>query len=504
MTRVFFYIVFYLSVFTTAAQVPTISWEKSIGGSNTDKVEKIIATHDGGYAVVGYSYSNDFDVPSNNGDWDIFVSKISYNGMIEWTRSFGGTGEDEGFAIQELNNGDFMICGTTIGYDPNFLPNYGHTDIVLIKLNKEGNLLWKKNKGGSKNDFCRDMIKTSDGNLIIAGSSGSLDIDATINRGNTDFWIVKIDTSATILWQKSYGGDNEELAYSIMETNDKGFVVVGQSRSEIDTVNNYGEADAFVFKIDAVGYVIWQKHFGGSANDKFRSALQLADNSFLIIGDTYSFDYDATQNHGQGENRDSFVVKLSATGETEWIRCYGGSSEDDARKAFQTSDGLIVMLNQIHSSSNDGDITTMYGQADFWLLKIDLSGNILWQKNYGSSGHEEPTCMLYTPDDGFIFVGNAYPYIDHDITHGYGNDDIWIAKLVNQEHCQPHLNLSNAVYYNTANFQAQTKISSTVKILNQGSSIHYKAGESILLNPGFEVKTANTFEAAIESCQQYH
>ncbi|RYF99836.1 MAG: hypothetical protein EOO07_36225, partial [Chitinophagaceae bacterium] len=289
-------------VFNAIGQMPSISWEKSIGGTNTDKVEKIIATQDGGYALVGFSFSNDIDIPSNNGSSDIFVSKISFNGTVEWSRSFGGGGQEQGFGIQELDNGDFIICGTTIGSDVGFLPSYGHTDIILIKLNKNGTLLWKKNLGGSSNDFCRDIITTSDGNLIIAASSGSLDNDITVNYGNTDFWLVKIDTAGNILWQKSYGGNNEEIAYSILETNDKGFMVVGYSRSV--ALGNYGETDAFVFKTDANGNVAWQEHFGGSRNDKFRSAIQLVDNSFLVIGDTYSVDYDATQNHGPDANRD--------------------------------------------------------------------------------------------------------------------------------------------------------------------------------------------------------
>lgn len=513
------------AIYSTYAQVPTIAWETSIGGSNTDKVEKIIATKDGSYVVVGYSLSNSTEIISNNGgtnkrmpdkplskisfflpnnsgwnsgDWNIVIAKVSSTGTKIWAKTFGGSGEDLGYAVQELDNGDFMVCGTTIG-SHGFLPSYGHTDIFLMRLDKNGNLIWKKNMGGSSNDYCRNMIKTYDGNLIIAASSNSVDWNLTANYGDTDFWIVKIDTAGNILWQKSYGGNGPEITYSIMETHDRNYMVVGESRSNINGTGNYGDADAFVFKIDSVGNLQWQKHFGGSEHDKFRTSLQLADNSFFILGDTYSNDFDATQNH-DWFNRDGFVVKLSATGQTEWVKCYGGNSEDDCRKAVQTSDGKIVILHQIHSPSGNGDIQEMYGEADFWLTKVDLQGNILWQKNYGSSGHEESTDMLSTPDDGFIFVGNVYAYIDYDVSVGYGNDDIWIAKLENREPCRNKLDLSQTVYHNTAEFQAETTINSTVKIMNEGSAIYYKAGTSIVLSPGFEVDHANVFEALIEDC----
>jgi len=480
------------------SQKPTITWQTTIGGSNQDKVEKIITTQDGGYALIGQSYSSNFSIPVNYGDSDIVVSKISSNGTVEWSKVLGGFGQEIGYAIQELDNGDFIICGTSIGTDSDFLTNYGHTDIVLIKINQSGTLLFKKNLGGSDNDFCRDLIKTNDGNLILAASSASSNFDITENFGNSDFWIVKIDTSGTILWQKTLGGSSNETCYSILQTNDLGYIICGESMSNI--VGNYGSSDAFIVKINSAGVIEWQNHFGGSAADKFRSVIQLSDSSFLAVGDTYSNDYDSIENNGM-LSRDSFIVKVSALGQKEWVRCFGGNSEDDARCVTQTSDGNLVILNQIHSQSGNGDINTMYGEADFWLIKVDNFGNIIWQQNFGSSGHEEPTYMINTPDDGFILVGISYSYIDFDITQHFGGDDIWVVKLQNQENCRYNLNLSKTIYHNTAIFQAQNTIESTVKILNYNSTIQYKAGGSITLKPGFEVKTGNVWKAIIETCQ---
>lgn len=479
------------------AQTPTIEWQKSIGGSSKDTAEKIILTSNGEYMIAGYSLSGNFDIPSNVGQNDIFVCKVNRFGQIIWKKSYGGIGDDLATGIVEIDNG-FIVCGTSIGGNNDFFSSYGHTDIVLLRLNQNGELIWKKNFGGSDNDYCKTIIKTADNNLLLVGHSQSNDNDISGNIGNLDGLVLKIDVNGLIIWQKIFGGLSNDYFNSVAQTTDSGFVVVGTSNSS--AWGNYGMDDAWLIKINQNGLLEWQNHFGGTANDKFLSVVQLNDGKYVATGDTYSYDYDSIENHGISLNRDCFVVKIANNGQKEWSKCFGGSSEDDGRSLVQSTDNNLVILCQIHS--NDGDIyPAMNGEADYWLIKLNSNGTILWKRAYGGSGHEVAKGILQTSDNGFIFVGDSYSVDSGDITGNHGDDDIWVAKLTAQENCYPILNLDKTIYQENTTFQSSTIINSHSKIINSSSNIQYKAQQSIILTNGFEVKQGNVFGAEIGICE---
>lgn len=479
------------------AQSPIIEWQKSIGGSSKDIAEKIIITTDGGFVIIGSSQSNNFDIPSNVGQNDIFMCKVDRFGQIIWKKSYGGIGDDLATGIVEIDNG-FIVSGTTIGGNNDFFSSYGHTDIILLRLNQNGELIWKKNFGGSDNDYCKTIIKTNDDNLLLVGHSQSNDIDISGNIGNLDGLVLKIDVNGLIIWQKLFGGLSNDYFNSVAQTTDSGFVVVGTSNSS--AWGNYGMNDAWLIKINQNGLLEWQNHFGGTANDKFLSIVQLNDDKYVATGDTYSYDYDAIENHGVSLNRDCFVVKIANDGQKEWSKCFGGSSEDDGRSLVQSTDNNLVILCQIHS--NDGDIyPAMNGEADYWLIKLDSNGTILWKRAYGGSGHEVAKDIFQTSDNGFIFVGDSFSVDSGDITGNHGDDDIWVAKLTAQENCYPILNLDKTIYQENTTFQSSTIINSYSKIINLSSNIQYKAQKSITLTNGFEVKQGNFFGAEIGACE---
>ncbi|MFN3852140.1 MAG: 3-coathanger stack domain-containing protein [Spirosomataceae bacterium] len=479
------------------AQSPIIEWQKSIGGSSKDIADKIIITADGGFVITGSSQSNNFDIPSNVGQNDIFVCKVDRFGEILWKKSFGGIGEDLVTGIIEVDNG-FIVCGTSIGGNNDFFNSYGHTDIVLLKLNQNGELIWKKNFGGSENDYVTEIIKTEDDKLILIGYTQSNDFDISGNIGNLDGLMMKFDLNGVIIWQKLFGGISNDYFHSVGQTADNGFIVVGASESS--AWGNYGMNDAWIIKINQNGFFEWQNHFGGTANDRFLSVIQLNDGKYVATGETYSYDYDSIENHGVSLNRDCFVVKIANDGQKEWSKCFGGSSEDDGRSLVQSTDNNLVILCQIHS--NDGDIyPAMNGEADYWLIKLDNNGTILWKRAYGGSGHEVSRCLLQTSDNGFIFIGDSYSPDSGDVTGNHGDDDIWVAKLTAQENCYPVLNLDKTIYQENKTFQSFTILNSRSKIINSSSNIQYKAQKSIILTNGFEVKQGNVFRAEIGACE---
>ncbi|WP_406685543.1 hypothetical protein N1F78_07440 [Seonamhaeicola sp. MEBiC1930] len=229
--------------------VGTLQWSKYFGGSFTDTPYDAIQTSDGNYILVGSSDSEDVDIKANKGSYDFWVIKISPEGNLIWEKSFGGTQTDEARAITNTNDGNYLIVGDTRSNDTDITNNNGAADFWIIKISPEGNLIWEKTFGGSSFDAARSISKTQDGGFIICGSSRSSDTDLSTNNGQNDAWVIKIDNSANIEWQKSVGGTQVDLAYDAIELNDKSIIIVGESSSsDLDINENKGFSDVLIFK----------------------------------------------------------------------------------------------------------------------------------------------------------------------------------------------------------------------------------------------------------------
>ncbi|WP_282134637.1 hypothetical protein [Seonamhaeicola maritimus] len=224
-------------------------WTRYFGGSFTDTPFDVVQTNDNGYILIGSSDSDDVDIKTNKGSYDFWVIKISETGALIWEKSFGGSQTDEARAITKTNDGNYLIVGDTRSNDSNVSINNGAADFWAIKISPDGNLIWEKTFGGSSFDAARSVSKTQDGGFIICGSSRSSNIDLTNNNGQNDAWVIKIDSSSKIEWQKSIGGSDIDLAYDAIELNDKSVIVVGESSSsDIDILENKGFSDVLIIK----------------------------------------------------------------------------------------------------------------------------------------------------------------------------------------------------------------------------------------------------------------
>lgn len=480
------------------AQPPSILWQKAIGGSLYDKAEQVINTYDGGFIIIGSSQSSNFDVATNKGGYDFFCTKINFQGNIEWKKSLGSSGDDMFYSIIQRADSSFIACGQSISSSFDFQTNYGHTDIWLVKLSKTGNMVWKQNFGGSQNDYARRIINTNDGGFAVVGTSESSDYDISNHISFLDILILKFSQSEQLEWTKKIGGEGNEYGFSIKQTSDNGFVVCGNTVSEISGANNYGEMDAYVAKIGTTGNLIWQKTYGGTANDHFRTILVTPTGNIVSAGETYSGDFDAINNHYEG-NRDYLVVYMDANGNKVWSNCYGGSNNDYSREIINSSDGNLVMSGETYSY--DGNSTYTHGSSDYWIFKLNHSGQILWQKAFGGTEHDEPNCIVQTPDNGFLVVGNSASLNNGDVSGVHGDDDFWLLRLANEENCFSNLNLTQNNITESANFQSSNEIKSNVKIAAPNLPINYNSGGKIILNPGFETKPNAVFKAEINGCQ---
>ncbi len=354
-------------------QEASLQWSKTYGGANDDRGRKIIQTSDGGYALVGYSNSNDGNVSENNGARDFWIIKTDNQGEVLWEKSFGFSGNDEGYNIKETSNGNFLVGGTL---DVTASGGEGNTskgqqkhaggDYWLLNISANGDLIWSRYFGGTFTDIVHDIIESENGEFFAIGSSDSEDVDISNNKGTYDFWIVKTTSSGNMIWEKSYGGSEIDEARGIVHTSDGNYIVTGDTRSNNQDVSiNNGGADLWMIKISSQGNIIWNRSIGGSSFDVSRSVKSTADNGFVIAGSSRSFDGDVSKNQGQN---DAWIVKVDNNGNLLWEQTFGGSEIDFAYDVAQLRDGTFVLVGE--TQSNDGDILENKGFSDLLIITL--------------------------------------------------------------------------------------------------------------------------------------
>jgi hypothetical protein len=259
-----------LGVGKSVAQAPSWEWVKTFGGSEDDSGSSVQQTSDGGFILVGYTASF--------GAGDVWLIKTDANGNKLWDRTFGGRGPDWGWSVQQTRDGGFILVGSTASFGA------GEGDVWLIKTDASGNIEWDRTFGGSNRDKGYSVQQTRDGGFILVGTT------ASFGAGGADVWLIKTDADGNKLWDRTFGGSGWDEGSSVQQTSDGGFIIVGSTESL-----GAGWADVWLIKTDADGNKLWDRTFGGSMVDRGYSVQQTSDGGFIIVGATTSFgagDYD--------------------------------------------------------------------------------------------------------------------------------------------------------------------------------------------------------------------
>ncbi len=345
--------------------------------------------------------------------------------VIQWQNSFGGSSTEEPYAIKKCWDGGFAIIGSTNSTNGDISTNKGLYDIWVIKLNSSGNLEWEKSFGGSSYDYPGSIFVTKDHGFIIAGYTNSNDGDVSGNHSmNSDCWIVKLDSIGNIQWQKCFGGIGNDQAHDIIQLADGGYVFVGNAElNNGDISGNHGDEDLWMVKLDITGNIQWQKCFGGSFSDGATEVQQTSDKGYIISGWTSSNDGQVTQFHGF---YDSWLVKTDSTGNLQWQKCIGGTNDDRGLYVKELSNKKYMV--GLSTNSTNGDIIGNHGDFDMTIFLTDSIGNIINQKCFGGFNADFCVSINSTQDNGFFATGGTNS-IDGDVTgfHG-GNYDLWILK----------------------------------------------------------------------------
>ena len=466
---------------------PEIEWSKTYGGSDYDRGRDVAPTNDGGYVITGYSYSVDGDITSNNGFSEFWIVKIDSVGNMEWQKSYGGSSEEKAFSIEQTSDGGYVVGGQVESVNDGDVSGFnGVWDHWVVKLDSAGNLEWQKCLGGSDFDYGYAAREVPSGGYISVGDAKSNDGMITYNHGEEDVWVVKLDSVGNMEWQKCYGGSESEVGMDIRPTADGGFVIAGSTKSENgDVTDHFDNYDFWIIKIDSIGSIQWENCYGGGGSDRACSINLTDDGGYIVAGDTKSETGQVTGFHA---DIDAWIIKIDSVGNLEWQKCVGGSDLDYAFSVMQDLDGRYIFAG--YSDSKDGDVYSDWNKYDYWVVKLSMSGNILWQKCMGSYGWDFGRAICQAHDGGYIVAGDALSP-SGEVPPIQGWSDYWIIKLPPYEIGVPELSFNQhiTIYPNPArdfiNIQSKDINSYNLIIMNiHGETVYseLKVNSNIKIN----------------------
>jgi len=419
-----------LSTLIASAQLPTQQWSKKFGGNDTEIPYKIILTSDGGTMVVGYTDSKTGDVSphANREYWDLWIVKLDRCGNLLWEKSYGGTGYESARDVVQTADGGFLVLGETNSTDGDVIAGYGGTkDIWLLKIDPSGTITWQKRYGGSGMDIGNQLLSLSDGNLLITGVTSSNDGDITGNHGTggyTDALVMKLSPEGNLIWSKCFGGSkNEELLQAVI-SDGKIFLAGYANSTDGDIPPDQKNYDVWLLALDDSGNKIFSKIYGGSQNDVAYSMVQSASGDLVMAGYSTSIDGDLTENKG---DQDYWILSVSLSGKLNWQKSLGGSEAEYANSIINDKDGGFIVGGV--SYSQDGDISQALGDGDFWMAKLSAKGDLIWNQSLGGSDNDNLRSLTFNQPLGEYFVAGDSDSDDGDLDTGEGQTDIAIFKF---------------------------------------------------------------------------
>lgn len=411
----------------------TINWKKVLGGNGNDYGYSIIKTNDGGYLLSGRTSSNNSgDVASTKGGIDMWVVKLDAAGAISWQKTYGGNGDEYSVASAATPDGGYVLTGfTTSSNNGDVGQNHGNTDFWVVKINASGVLQWQKTLGGNGDDRPFAVTVTTEGRIGVAGyTTSNNNGNVNANHGNEDMWVLLLDNgNGNFLWKKTFGGNGSERGKALAPAPDGGLFVGGTTTSNDngDVGISKGNTDFWVLQLDRSLSIVWKNNLGGSNNEDLNALAVGPNNTIVAAGSTKSNNSGDVGSLKGGE--DFWIVQLNASnGALIWQKVLGGSAIDVAKSVLVRSDGTIVVAGYAYSN-NSGDVETAHGAGDFWVVQLNNNGSLGGKKLLGGDNEDLGYAIAESSDGGFAIAGSTISNNSGDVGAARGNSDVWVVKL---------------------------------------------------------------------------
>lgn len=297
-------------------------WTKTYGDTAAEYGRDLQLTSDGGFVIVGSTNSH------GTGKEDIYVLRTNSYGGLLWSKTYGGSLSDDGWSIRATPDSGFIVCGTT------YSSGHGYGDLMLLKINGNGDSLWTKTYGGVGGESGYAVRVTLDGGLIAVGATGSF------GEGYSSLYAVRTTSTGDSLWATTFGGPKADLGYTVDVTPDGGFMFAG-----VTVLTGSSYYDMYVVKTDGNGQLQWEHNYGGAKEDIAFSIAESIDGNYLIGG--------TTESSGAG-GVDMYMVKIDPNGNEITEATSGGGQADYCRDVLVSRSGSYILAGYTFSYSRGG------------------------------------------------------------------------------------------------------------------------------------------------------
>lgn len=364
----------------------------------------IVSTGDGYLIISDYDNPN-FAIPPGMWQMDLWLTKIDLMGTVMWSKFICGTNNDSPVRIIPTSDSNYYILGGTASGDGDitFDPYPNANNFWVIKIDGNGNKIWDKVVGGNIWDIPSYATRSPDGGIVAIGQTQSSDGDVSFNFGYWDIWAIKIDSLGNIIWDCAIGSSGGEFSGGIINTTDGGYLICGYGRNissngNITCIPHSSDSEALLVKINDIGQIQWQMCYGGSDHDVFTNLLETID-GYIIFGSTSSSDGDLSGlnyhyglDHLGNRTSDYWIMKTDFLGNIVWQKCFGGSDNEYSSRIIELSNKDIVLFGT--TESMDGDIVGSHSiyqgflYKDISMLKLSSTGEYKGQRCIGSRSDE--------------------------------------------------------------------------------------------------------------------
>jgi hypothetical protein len=378
---------------------------KLVGGANWDVFGDVLPTSDGGFIAVGSTWSSDGDILSNNGTADAWAVRFRADGTIMWSKTYGDVRWNAAGKILKVTGGYAVLASTVL--EENQEGNVGSP--LLMKIDENGDQLWSKTFDLGTEQGLTGFSATASGDIICSGT------------GNDQAVLMLLNESGEEIWRKSYGAENADFANDVIQSSDGGFIATGRKAlPRIGTQADWDAQDAWIFKVDADGNELWSKLYGGLLNESAFYVAAANDGGAVVAATTESIDIE-----GYKGQQDLLLLKVDADGNLQSQKPLGSAGREQPNSIKVLDDGNILLCSYIEQAN--GDVAEVFGSGDVWLLEMNTSGDILWQKTLGGPDLETITGMSVYNNKIFL-AGSAFGTTG-DFSTNHGSPDGWVVVL---------------------------------------------------------------------------